>query len=150
VIRAATIIDIPQSATLVLWICSIAMLLRVMGQLVVYLRAPRWLPPMAQWQSGLVAYGTLLSVQGVVLVLMFWIAADFARESGLWVQPLPRLGRVVLMWSYFYAAAMAFRYIVRMARRPTERWFGGTIPIAFHTVLAVFQWTFARCHSALG
>ena len=133
--------------TLVLWSCAIAMLLRVLGQLVVYLRAPRWLPPMAQWQSGLVPYRTLLATQAVVLLLMFWIAADFARESGLWVQPLPRLGRIVLAWSYLYAGAMVLRYAVRMTRRPSDRWFGGTIPIIFHTVLAFFQWIFARYHT---
>ena len=51
------------------------------------------------------------STQAVVLVLMFWIAADFARGSGFWVQPLPRLGRVVLVWSYLYAGAMVVRYV---------------------------------------
>lgn len=139
-----------QSLNLVLWLCSIAMLLRVVGQFVVYLRAPVWLPPMPQWQSGLVPYRVLLATQAVVLALMFWIAIDFARASGVWVQPLPRLGRVVLIWSYLYAGAMVVRYVIRMTRRPTERWFGGTIPIVFHTVLAMFQWTFARYHTALG
>ena len=70
---------------------------------------------------------------------MFWIAVDFARGGGVWVQPLPRLGRVVLVWSYLYAGAMVVRYVVRMARRPGERWFGGTIPIIFHSVLAAFS-----------
>jgi hypothetical protein len=139
-----------QSLSLVLWLCGIAMVLRVVGQFVVYLRAPVWLPPMAQWQSGLVPYRVLLATQAVVLALMFWIAIDFARASGVWVQPLPRLGRVVLIWSYLYAGAMVVRYVIRMTRRPTERWFGGTIPIVFHTILAMFQWTFARYHTALG
>jgi len=67
-----------------------------------------------------------------------------ARGSGYWVQPWPRLGRIVLVWSYLYASAMAVRYVLRMARRPDQRWFGGTIPIIFHVVLAIFQWTFAR------
>ncbi len=99
---------------------------------------------MGQWQSGLVPYWFLLSAQAVVLGLMFWIAADVARGSGYWVQPWPRLGRIVLAWSYLYASAMAVRYVIRMARRPDQRWFGGTIPIIFHVVLAIFQWTFAR------
>jgi hypothetical protein len=139
----------PESLVIVLWACSVAMFLRVAGQLVVYLRAPSWLPPMAQWQSGLVPYWFLLASQGVVLLLMFWIATDFARAAGVWVQPLPRLGRVVLVWSYLYATAMAVRYVVRMIRRPDQRWLGGTIPIVFHTVLAFFQWTFARYHTSL-
>ena len=133
----------------VLWLCSVLMLLRVIGQLVVFLRAPSWLPPMAQWQSGLVPYWFLLSTQAVVLLLMFWIAADLARGWGFWVRPLPRLGRVLLVWSYLYAGAMVVRYAIRMARRPDQRWTGGTIPIIFHVVLAAFQWTFAQYHVGL-
>jgi hypothetical protein len=139
----------PQSLSLVLWLCAAAMLLRVVGQLVVVLRAPAWLPPMEHWQSGLVPYRMLVATQAIVLVLMFWISTDFARASGVWVQPLPRLGRVVLAWSYLYAGAMVVRYTVRMVRRPAERWFGGTIPIIFHTVLAFFQWTFALYHTGV-
>jgi hypothetical protein len=135
-----------DATNLVLWVCSVLMLLRVAGQVVVVLRAPSWLPPMGQWQSGLVPYWFLLSAQAVVLGLMFWIAADVTRGSGYWVQPWPRLGRVVLAWSYLYAGAMAVRYVIRMAQRPDQRWFGGTIPIIFHVVLAIFQWTFARYH----
>jgi hypothetical protein len=139
----------PQSLSIVLWLCSVLMLMRVIGQLVVFLRAPAWLPPMAQWQSGLVPYSFLLSVQACVLFLMFWIALDFARGAGFWVQPLPRLGRIVLVWSYLYAGAMVVRYAIRMARRPDQRWTGGTIPIIFHCVLAAFQWTFAQYHQPL-
>ena len=80
---------------------------------------------------------------------MFWIAADSARGWGFWVRPLPRLGRVLLVWSSLYAAAMVVRYAIRMARRPDQRWTGGTIPIIFHVVLAAFQWTFAQYHVGL-
>ena len=139
----------PHALSIVLWLCSVLMLLRVAGQLVVCLRAPAWLPPMAEWQSGLVPYGFLLATQVVVLVLMFWISSDFWRGAGSWVQPLPRLGRVVLAWSYLYAGAMVGRYIIRMARKPGERWLGGTIPIIFHSVLAGFQWTFGQYHAGL-
>ena len=137
-----------DATSLVLWVCSVLMLLRVAGQVVVVLRAPSWLPPMGQWQSGLVPYWFLLAVQAVVLGLMFWIAADVARGSGYWVQPWPRLGRVVLAWSYVYASAMAVRYVIRMARRPDQRWFGGTIPIIFHSLVAVFQWLFGTYHAS--
>jgi uncharacterized protein len=144
--HSALLMTDPYTLSIVLWSCSVLMFLRVIGQVVVFLRAPAWLPPMAQWQSGLVPYSFLLSTQAVVLFLMFWIAADFARGAGVWVQPLPRLGRVVLVWSYLYAGAMGVRYVIRMARQPGERWLGGTIPIIFHSVLAAFQWTFAQYH----
>ena len=137
----------PHSLSLVLWLCSVLMFLRVAGQLVVCLRAPSWLPPMSAWQSGLVPYAFLLSTQAVVLFLMFWIASDFWSGSGVWVHPWPRLGRIVLVWSYLYAGAMVARYAIRMARKPDQRWLGGTIPIIFHCVLAAFQWTFAQYHA---
>jgi hypothetical protein len=33
---------------------------------------------------------------------------------------------------------MVIRYVIRMNLYPDERWFGGTIPIIFHCVLATF------------
>ncbi len=125
-----------------MWVCTILLAGRVIGQLVVWTRAPRWLPPMEQWQSGLLPYPVLLTGQVVVLVLMMWIAADFSRGAGVFIQPLPRLGTAALWWSTLYASAMVVRYLVRMTRRPDQRWWGGTIPIIFHCVVAVFQFTF--------
>ena len=129
-----------------LWLFTVLLLGRVLGQLLVALRAPRWLPPMDRWQSGLVSYPVLLASQAVVLVLMCWISFDFSRGSGFWTEPHPLLGQIVVWWSYLYAGAMAIRYGVRMVRMPDQRWFGGTIPIIFHTVVAAFQWTFGMYH----
>jgi hypothetical protein len=56
-----------------LWLFTVLLLGRVLGQIIVALRAPRWLPPMEQWQSGLLPYPALLAGQAVVLVLMVWI-----------------------------------------------------------------------------
>jgi hypothetical protein len=139
----------PRVYSPALWLFTILLFARVIGQLIVVLRAPRWLPPMAQWQSGLVPYPALLAVQAVVLFLMVWIARDFSGAAGFWVQPLPRLGYIVLVWSYLYATAMVVRYILWMSWRPDQRWTGGTIPIIFHCVVAAFQWTFAQYHAGL-
>ena len=133
----------------VLWLLTILLSGRVIGQLIVYFRAPKWLPPMEQWQSGLVPYPLLVAVQAVVLALMVSISRDFWRGAGFWVDPHPDLGLVVLWWSYVYAAAMVVRYVVRMVRRPDQRWLGGTIPIIFHTVVAAFQWVFAAFHRGM-
>ena len=130
-----------------LWLFTVLLLARVVGQLVVVLYAPKWLPPMKQWQSGLVSYPFLLASQSLVLTLMVWISIDFSRGAGFWVEPMPRLGTIVLWWSYLYFSAMIFRYIVWMWRRPDRRWLGGTIPIMFHSVVAAFQWTFATYHT---
>ena len=98
------------------------------GQIVVAWRAPRWLPPMEQWQSGLLPYPALLAGQAVVLTLMIWIAVDFSSAAGFWAVPRPRLGAVALWWSAAYFGAMVARYVIWMARRPDQRWLGGTIP----------------------
>ena len=68
---------------------SFLLLLRVLGQLVVVRCAPRWLPPMHQWQSGLLPYPVLLLAQVLVLSVMFWICADFSRGQGMFVEPIP-------------------------------------------------------------
>jgi hypothetical protein len=129
-----------------LWLFTVLLIGRVLGQVVVVLWAPRWLPPMEQWQSGLLPYPVLLTGQAVVLTLMIWISIDFSRRAGFWVAPRPRLGLAAVWWSYLYAGAMVVRYVIRMTRRPDQRWLGGTIPIIFHTVVAAFQWTFGMYH----
>ena len=133
----------------ILWLLIVLLFGRVIGQLIVYFYAPKFLPPMEQWQSGLVPYPFLVSVQFLVLGLMASISLDFTQGTGFWVTPHPQLGIVVLSWSYLYFSAMVVRYVVRMARRPDQRWLGGTIPIIFHCVVAVFQWLFAAHHRGL-
>ena len=131
-----------------LWLFTVLLLGRVIGQLMVAAYAPRWLPPMEQWQSGLLPYPVLLVGQVIVLTLMASISADFSRAAGFWVEPKPRLGAAVLWWSYLYLGAMITRYGIRMARRPDQRWSGGTIPLIFHSVVAAVQWTFGTFHRA--
>ena len=63
-------------------------------------------------------------------------------------EPEPAFGRFLIWFSFLYAGAMAARYAVRMYRRPSERWFGGTIPIVFHFVLASFLFTWGKFHVA--
>jgi hypothetical protein len=141
--------DVNGSATYApyLWLFTVLLIGRVAGQLVVAWSAPRWLPPMEQWQSGLLPYPALVAGQAIVLTLMIWISADFSRGAGFWVEPRPRLGLAALLWSGLYVAAMIIRYIIRMVRRPDQRWLGGTIPIIFHIAVAAFQWTFGLYHA---
>ena len=120
--------------------------LRVGGQLVVATRAPSWLPPMRQW--NLVPYRLLLPIQLVFVGVMVWLLVDFIRGSGAATEPAPSLGRFLIAFSVVYAAAIVVRYVVRMWRRPAERWFGGTIPIVFHWVLAAFLLVFGTYHAS--
>ncbi len=120
-----------DQAGAVLVVLTSLFLTRVSGQLLVLARKPRWLPPMTNW--NLLPYRLLLPLQAVVLVAM--IAACVRVLQG---SPVPGVGRVCVALSFVYWAALAVRYAVRMARRPDQRWFGGTVPIVFHCVLAAF------------
>ena len=118
-----------EHAGAVLVLLTILFLIRVSGQLLVVARRPRWLPPMTDW--NLLPYRLLLPLQGLLLVVMTAICVGVLRGSGL-----PAFGGVAL--SFVYWAALAVRYTVRMTRRPDQHWFGGTVPIVFHCVLATF------------
>jgi len=136
----------PSLAGAFLWLFLGLFFLRVAGQVLVVLRAPRWLPPMQQW--NLTPYRFLLPVQAVLLAVMAWIGHDLSRGRGVFADPAPAAGRTLLWFSYVYAGGMAARYAVRMARRPAERWFGGAIPIVFHVVLAAFLFTLGTFHAS--
>lgn len=117
------------------------------GQLLVYLYAPRWLPPMDEWQSGLLPYPVLLASQAVVLTFMVLICRDFVRGRGFFVAPHSRGGVFSVWFAYVYFAGMVVRYIITMTLRPERRWFGGTIPIVFHSGMGAFLWTWGRFHT---
>ena len=136
----------PSIAAPLLWLFSFLFLLRVAGQLVVRLRRPAWLPPTDEW--NLSPYRILLPAQIGILAVMAWIDISFSLGRGAPVHPHPRLGEGVLAFAYFYAGVMAVRYAVRMLRRPAERWFGGTIPIVFHFVLAAYLYVFGWFHAS--
>jgi len=143
--RQSSAID-PKLAAGYLWFYSGLFLLRVAGQLVVRTRRPAWLPPDDEW--NLTPYRLLLPVQLTILALMVWIDVDLSRGSGFWATPKPDFGQAVLWFAYAYAAAMLVRYLVRMMRRPEQRWFGGAIPIVFHLVLASYLYVLGSFHAS--
>lgn len=128
----------------VLWLLTALFAVRVAGQVLVALRSPSWLPPMHDW--NLVPYRLLLPVQLVILAVMTWIDASFSASSGPPVERTDVLGWALIAFSAVYAGAMVGRYVVRMRRRPEERWFGGTIPIVFHLVLATYLYALGSFH----
>ncbi len=136
----------PGYAAPFLWLFSALFLLRVAGQLVVRLRRPSWLPPTEAW--NLSPYRLVLPTQIVILGVMVWVDTSFSAGSGPPVDARPDLGTVLLVLSYAYAAGMAVRYLVRMTRRPGERWFGGAIPIVFHEVLAAYLFVLGAFHAS--
>jgi hypothetical protein len=124
---------------------SLLFLLRVAGQVLVRVRHPAWLPPTEQW--NLTPYSLLLPAQLLILALMAWIDLNFAQANGFWVDARAGLGHGLLWFASAYACAMGVRYVVRMSRRPEQRWFGGTIPIVFHWVLASFLFVLGSFHA---
>lgn len=120
--------------------------LRVAGQALVVFFSVDWLPADDAWASGLIPYPALLAIQLIMLVVMFRIVADVRRGGGFFAAPRPSWARFLIAFSAVYAGGMALRYILTMFLRPDMRWFGGTIPIFFHFVLAAFLYTWGKFH----
>lgn len=131
---------------IVLWSLMFLFFLRVLGQVLVAAFDVRFLPPMDEWYSGLLPYPILLPIQILILVLQTAMCVHFSRGAGFFVRAKPTAGRIIHGFSYVYFFSMVVRYIVTMAMHPERRWFGGTIPIAFHMVLAAYLFVFSRFH----
>lgn len=136
----------PRRLAILLWILLFAFCLRVLGQMLVAFVVVSWLAPMEAWYSGLMSYPYLLSSQFLIIGLYSKVCLDFTRGEGFFVRPRPVFGRGVLVFGYLYLASMIVRYIIRMSLYPEARWFGGTIPILFHWVLASFIIAFGQYH----
>ena len=61
----------------------------------------------------------------------------------------PRLGAGLKWFSLLYFLGMLVRYVVTMVLFPEQRWLGGTIPIVFHWVLALYVCLLSRYHRDL-
>jgi hypothetical protein len=120
--------------------------LRVLGQMLVAFVHVSFLPPMKEWFSGLLPYPELLVSQFLIIILFSKICVDFYRGRGYFVQPSARFGRNLKVFGYIYFGGMVLRYVLRMSLYPNQRWFGGTIPIIFHCVLATFILVLANFH----
>lgn len=113
-----------------LWIATVLFVLRVLGQMLVILVRPRWLPPVDRWQSGLLPYPVLLLSQLAILAAQVTIAIQAGRGAGWFVEPLqPRVGAALVVLAALYLGGMAYRL-----SRPSPR----LIPTMFHCVLASF------------
>lgn len=122
--------------------------LRVIGQmLVAFLHVP-FLPPMKEWFSGLLPYPELLASQFLIILLFVKVCFDFYRRQGYFAKMSWRFGTNLWIFGWIYLSAMVLRYILRMSFYPDQRWFGGTIPIFFHWVLAAFLLVVAKFHRA--
>jgi hypothetical protein len=105
-----------------------------------------WLPPMSEWYSGLMSYQYLLPSQILIIGLMTAICRDFSRGEGFFVEPKRYFGVYWLYFGYVYLAVMVARYPIQMIVEPETRWFGRTIPIFFHWILASYVILVGRWH----
>lgn len=111
---------------------------RVVGQVLVVLVAPDWLPAARYWYSGLLPYPVLLPAQILLLMLMSMVTYDAFRAQGVFHPERPTTLRRLRICAYAYMAIMAARYVATMIWMPELRWFGHAIPITFHFVLATY------------
>jgi hypothetical protein len=104
-------------------------ILRVVGQLFVFLGLAPFLPPMDAWYSGLLPYGPLLVSQVAIIAVYAKACGDVWRGDGLFARRHPGLGRGLLIFGAVYFAAMIVRWAMGV---------GPMIPIVFHFVLSSF------------
>lgn len=125
----------PRAA--VLWLFLSLFALRVLGQLLVVTGAAPFLPPMDEWQSGLLPYPLLLASQILILGLLATVCMQFSRGSGYFVHRRGWLATPLWIVGWIYLVGMIVRYA--LLRRDA-------IPVVFHIVLAAFLLVVAQHH----
>ncbi|HEY9679655.1 MAG TPA: hypothetical protein V6C76_16750 [Drouetiella sp.] len=121
-------------------------LLRVMGQLFEFMSDCPLLPPMPEWQSGLIPYPVLLVFQVAIVVLFSRVCANFKNRRGFFFTPNKYLGAPLLMFAKMYFGANLVRLLIWETCIRHHQWYSGLIPITFHFVLAAFLAVVAKHH----
>jgi len=109
----------------ILWFLLGLFCLRVLGQLLVAIFQVPFLPPMEEWHSEIMPYPVLVGFQVIIIVILVRISLNFTKRR---VIPRRTLGLRLLGIGSLYFIVMVGRYV----------WFGWSIPIFFHWVLAAF------------
>ncbi len=121
--------------SLLLWIVFSLFCLRVFGQLIQYFFSFSFLPSFKEFYSGTLSYQLVLLFQAIII--FFYLRTCLKMSRGKVVANRIK-GKRFLILGIIYTSIMVTRYILRMVMFPAERWFGGSIPIFFHIVLASF------------
>ena len=69
-----------------LWVLLTLFVLRVVGQLLVVSSLAPFLPPMDEWQSGLLPYPLLLASQLLIIGVLATVCVQFSRGRGYFVR----------------------------------------------------------------
>ena len=120
-----------------LWILLFLFVGRVTGQLLVVAGLAPFLPPIDDWQSGLLPYPVLLASQILILGVLTTVCAQFSRGRGYFVRYHRWLTTPLWIVGWMYAGGMVLRYA--LLRRDS-------IPVVFHIVLATFLLVVAHHH----
>jgi hypothetical protein len=120
--------------------------LRVAGQLLVALYQVPFLPPMQEWQSGLLPYPVLVVCQFSIIALFAKVCFDFYKRNGFFYEAKKFLAEPLINCAKVYLVANAARLLVWTTMFKHHSWFTGTIPIFFHFVLASFLLVLAVHH----
>jgi uncharacterized protein len=128
----------PVDAALLLWTLLALFVLRVLGQAIVMVWGPRWLPPPHQWYSGLIAYPYLLGFQLLFITAMSLMILGLHPRTGPFGAPSAGFATFCVAFSVPYYGFMIYRWIFRVLRNSQRRWYDTLIPIVFHCVLASF------------
>ncbi len=120
--------------------------LRVGGQLLVALYHVPFLPPMQEWQSGLLPYPALLTCQILIIGLFAKVCRDFYTQGGFFYQAKRVLAEPLMLFGKSYFVLNAARFLIWTTAFKHHIWFTGTIPIFFHFILASFLITVAVHH----
>ncbi len=118
-----------RSTALALWTLLALFLLRVLGQFLVVLGVAPFLPPMDDWQSGLLPYPLLLASQIAILAVLGSVCLQFSRGRGYFAQQHRWLATPLAIFGWLYAGAMVVRYALLRT---------DIIPVVFHIVLASY------------
>jgi uncharacterized protein len=128
----------PDGYAAILRALLLLFVLRVLGQVVVMVWRPRWLPPPQQWYSGLIAYPYLLGIQLLFIAAMSLMILGVHPGTGPFGSPSSDFATFCIAFSVPYYGFMVYRWTFRVLRNPQRRWYDTLIPIVFHCVLATF------------
>ena len=116
---------------------------RVAVQGIQYFFSIGFLPSFSLWHSGTLSYPVLVLFQLIIIIFFAWISYQVSSDK---LTPSNIVGKRLIVLASIYGFVMIVRYIIKMSLYPTERWFGGSLPILFHIVLASFLLTLGIFH----
>ncbi|CAN5424632.1 hypothetical protein BH10CYA1_BH10CYA1_03000 [soil metagenome] len=119
--------------------------LRVSGQLLVALYQVPFLPPMQEWQSGLLPYPVLVTCQFLIIALFAKVCCDFYNQHGFFYEPKTALAAPLINFGKAYFVLNSARFLIWTVVL-NHVGLTGTIPIIFHFVLASFLILVAAHH----